>query len=405
MSASQLLTLDFVEESLAGKGAAFRAVTDYQPAGGAGDKVFPATYEGGKYATESRHIDGEKVPCVLVDSVASQANRMELALLEAWRDGEIPLPVVTVDFTGYDLPKPFRVTSLEAPHRIADALLRDAQVDGTPFRKSGIGRRIDAVEPRHATPLFEICPTALVFGMWDSTGEKGGLGAKFQRSLVSEIVGHHATPGVAASSRIDPAQVQLKAGTVYESKQGGWTLDPQEARQSKGNPVSFGKQGKPSELNHGNVTPSIEQGGFTVSKAVQTTVLSLAALRRLRFPDADGVIDPEVDRKARTALAAMALFAGTRVREDGCDLRSRCQLHATSPPGWQFLGRPGDAPLDIESDSDTAAQVYSEAVAAARAAGLPWMDEELVMKPSGQLLELVRRSQQLAAEHGEEGGA
>jgi CRISPR-associated protein Csb1 len=35
---------------------------------------------------------------VLLDSVQSQANRMELALLDAWRAGRLPLPVVTAAF-------------------------------------------------------------------------------------------------------------------------------------------------------------------------------------------------------------------------------------------------------------------------------------------------------------------
>ncbi|HED19870.1 MAG TPA: hypothetical protein ENI74_10280 [Gammaproteobacteria bacterium] len=85
------LTLQTVKEALSGRAAAFRCVTDYQPAGGPGDKVFPPTYEGGKYATEER-IDpntGETRKCVLLDSVQSQANRIELALVEANRDGRV----------------------------------------------------------------------------------------------------------------------------------------------------------------------------------------------------------------------------------------------------------------------------------------------------------------------------
>ena len=61
------LTLDILKQAISGHAAAFRCVTDYQPAGGQGDKIFPPTYEGGKYATETRHIDGREVNCVLVD--------------------------------------------------------------------------------------------------------------------------------------------------------------------------------------------------------------------------------------------------------------------------------------------------------------------------------------------------
>ena len=139
-----------------------------------GDKIFPPTYERGSYATEMRHMGGEEVPCVLLDSVQSQANRMELALLEEWESGRVPLPVISVAFTGPGLPRPFRVTSLEAPHRIADALLRDSELDGVMFRDSDTGKRLDTLDVRNATALFELCPTALVFGMWDSTGPAAG---------------------------------------------------------------------------------------------------------------------------------------------------------------------------------------------------------------------------------------
>jgi len=83
MSAIPVLTLDVVEEAVTGKAAAFRRIVRLQPAGGPGAKVFPPTYEGGKYVTEKRRINGEIVDCVLLDSVQSQANRMELALKEA----------------------------------------------------------------------------------------------------------------------------------------------------------------------------------------------------------------------------------------------------------------------------------------------------------------------------------
>jgi CRISPR-associated protein Csb1 len=49
---------------------------------------------------------------------------MELALLHTWREGLLPLPVVTVDFAGNELERVLNITSLEAPHRIADARTR-----------------------------------------------------------------------------------------------------------------------------------------------------------------------------------------------------------------------------------------------------------------------------------------
>ena len=390
----EILSLEHIKEGLAGTAAAFRSLTEYQPAGGPGDKVFPPTYEGGSYATEARYIDGEEVPCVLLDSVQSQANRMEMALLEDWEAGGAPLPVIAVDFRGDDLPKPFRITSLEAPHRIADALLRDSELDGVLFRQSGPGKQLDTVDVRNAAALFELCPTALIFGMWDSTGPRGGSGVKFQRALVSEIVGLHAKQGRRTSSRIDPAQILRNAGPVYRTLDGSWTLDPDEAGERNSRGV------RPSEVNHGNIPPSIADGGFTISRAVQTTVLSLPALRRLRFPLNGTGPDPQVDLAARTALAAQALFAATLVREQGADLRSRCLLYATEPVVWKLLDRPGDEPRQFDLSSIQAREVYRQAVQEAKDSGLSWLEQEIVLKPSRQLLALVRQSQLLAAETG-----
>lgn len=394
----ETLTLDTLKKAVAGTAAAFRCVTEYQPAGGPGDKVFPATYEGGQYAIEKRRLPGEAelVECVLLDSVQSQANRMELALLDAWERNRIPLPVITVDFAGNDLPKVLKITSLEAPHRIADAILRDSLLDGELFRKSLIGKRLDDIDARNATPLFEFCPTALIFGMWDSTGPKGGAGAKFARAMVSEIVGINSQVGVKTSSRIDPAQIMLAAGPLYQKKDGSWTLDEKQAVRDKKGAVKLSKDGKPSEANHGNVTPTISAGGVTIGKALQTTVLSLPALRRLRFPVGNEKWDSGMDTVAQTVLAALALCAATLSRELGCDLRSRCHLHAVSAFTWELLDKPGEQPVSFDLSGERAVDILVCAVEDAKKAGLSWMDKELVLKPSPELVALVKKSQELA---------
>ncbi|HYL98966.1 MAG TPA: type I-U CRISPR-associated RAMP protein Csb1/Cas7u, partial [Blastocatellia bacterium] len=202
---SESLNIQVLQEATRGNAAALRCRRRLQPAGGEGDKVFPPTFAGAVYAVEQRRIAGREQPvtCVLLDSVQSQANRMELALQEAIDAGRIEIPVIEVDFTEYSptgdidadtqagrlIDAIGRVTSLQAPHRLADAILRDSQLDGIDFRKSERGKRLNNVSLADATPVFELCPTALVFGMWDSTGPKGGLGPKFERAMVSEIVG------------------------------------------------------------------------------------------------------------------------------------------------------------------------------------------------------------------------
>ncbi|MCZ0942077.1 MAG: type I-U CRISPR-associated RAMP protein Csb1/Cas7u [Gammaproteobacteria bacterium] len=407
------LDLNRLRNAVAGTAAAFRCITRYQPVGGPGDKVFPPTYEGGEYAVEKR-IDpdtGERRDCVLLDSVQSQANRMELALLEAHRAKLVALPLVVAHFNDPDLPKKFSVTSLEAPHRLADALFRDSLLDGTKFRNSIKGRVLDLADYRNAAGLFGLCPTALVFGLWDSTGPRGGLGAKFQRALVSEIIGYDAVAGVKTKSRMDPAQIRLGAGPLYEraSEDDGkpnWTLSSSLATLENSKPKLFGKnsktRGKPSAAVHGNIKPDVSDGGFTISYAQQTTTLSLAVLRRLRFPLNGVKSDLEIDLVARTTLAALGLAAGSMARED-VDLRSRCHLFAEGPSVWQLLDRPGEAPAEFTLDAGAALTLLNDAIKAAKEVDLPW-EGVLELTPSPDLVDLVHRSQKLASEDGAEQG-
>jgi CRISPR-associated protein Csb1 len=250
--------------------------------------------------------------------------------------------------------------------------------------------------------------------MWDSTGPKGGLGAKFERAMVSEIVGINAVRGCKTSSRLDPLAIQLQAGPIYQTKEGGWTLDPEKAHKEKGQPVKLGKDGRPSEANHGNVTPSLSEkdrdgeflaGGVTIDRAEQTVVLSFPALRRLRFPlNGESQSRPEVDVAARTVLAALGLCAAALAAEAGLDLRSRCLLWPNEPLKWEFLGKPGKIEKDIVVSADHAVQLLQDAIQAATEIGLPWRTTPLPLRPSDELVKLVVKSQQLAAQQGGEGG-
>ncbi|MGH8239674.1 MAG: type I-G CRISPR-associated RAMP protein Csb1/Cas7g, partial [Steroidobacteraceae bacterium] len=261
----QNITLEELKNMVEKDAVAIRGRAILEPAGGPGDKVFPPSHSvaenekrpGAKYAFETRRRDGNDVPCVLIDSVQSQANRMEEALQALWADKKLTLPVIEVDLSSA-APDVGKVTSLTAPHRVADALLRDSLVNengsSTLFRISALGRSFTDATPRNAGPLFKVCPTGLVFGMWDSTGPKGGLGAKFARALTSEIVGVGVGTGVKTASRLDPASIVTKAADIYEAADGDerWTYKPDEAKKdAKGNPVKIG-DGKVSEINHSN---------------------------------------------------------------------------------------------------------------------------------------------------------
>jgi CRISPR-associated protein Csb1 len=394
------LTIEALTDAVSGGAVALRSIMRLQPADGPGGKVFPPTYAvtaENKYAVEERQVGDRVVTTVLLDSVASQANRAELALLDGWEEGLLRFPVPYVDFTGEpDLDDLGRITVLEAPHRLADAIFRDSLLGGTLFRLSDIGRAITDARPGNATDLFRYAPTALLFGQWDSTGPKGGLGSKFQRAFVSEIVGLDAQIGRKVGSRIDPLQIEKDAAVVYEhaDPEKRWTLDPDKAAQAKGKPKPVGG-GRPSEINHGNIAPSIDSqaGGVTISGARQTTVLSLAALRRLRFAGHGR----EAQSAARTAVAALGVAAIVYGYEADHDLRSRCLLVPEHPPALEIVGRDGSEPATVSVDHRSAGRLLSEASAQAVRAGIGWAEDEIVLKPAPKLIELLRRSREVSA--------
>jgi CRISPR-associated protein GSU0053 (Cas_GSU0053) len=63
-----------------------------------------------------------------------------------------------------------RMTVLEAPHRLYDAIFRDSTLDGTPFRQSLLGRQLLDARPQRATALYQSCPLVLLLGGWDAHG-------------------------------------------------------------------------------------------------------------------------------------------------------------------------------------------------------------------------------------------
>ncbi len=389
--------------------AAIRRRRRLQPAGGPGDKLFPPTYPGEeknsppRHVFERRRIDGRDVTCVLIDSVQSQANRLEEALLEAAKDGTIRLPRVVVDFPSAGLNSVPEISSLEAPHRIFDAILRDSNLDGKDFRTSPVGEKLVKAKSDDATAILEISPTALLFGAWNSTGEGGGVGAKFARAIVSEIVGigvpveERADPrtgeiflrtaGRRTGSRIDPLGI-LRSVEVYKSES-GWDVD--EAKAGK-----KAKKARPSEINHGNIAPSIEPLGITCDHAQQIAVITLAGLRRLRFGDGSGK-----NAAARSYLAALGLVALLEQDARGYALRSRCDLVCDGPAPLELVGFDGAAET-IDLDLAAARSLHEEAYDKAKAAGFEFSAEPIRLTPKDKLVQIVRESQNKALR--DEGG-
>jgi CRISPR-associated protein Csb1 len=149
----------------------------------------------------------------------------------------------------------------------------------------------------------------------------------------------------------------------------------------------------------------------TIDYAEQVTVLSLPAVRRLRFPrTSDGKPLQGDDRRkaedaARTALAALSLAAIAYQRAEGYDLRSRCALRPLAPISIELLPGDGGAPQAFSLGTAAASAVLKEAAKAAARAGLPWRDQPLTLTPAPKLVALIRRSREVSvAESGETEG-
>lgn len=400
-----MLNLEKVNDAV-GNAAAFRRRRTLQPAGGRGDKIFPPTYPGDgrnaapRHVFERRRVDGEEIVCVLIDSVQSQANRLEEALLLSARAGHFALPRLVVDFPSSGLTAVPEISSLEAPHRIYDAILRDSLLGGVVFRESEVGRRIRHATMHDATAILEVSPTALLFGAWNSTGEGGGLGAKFARAIVSEIIGIDVpverpasqntqgsgelqTAGRRTGSRIDPLGV-LRSVEVYKTDT-DWDISEKGAGKKA-------KRVRPSEINHGNIAPSVQALGVTCEYAQQTAVITLAGLRRLSFG-----ADAARNRAARSYLAALGLLALVEADAQGYALRSRCDLvcEGEAPIELvQFDGKTESVTLDLKA----ARTIYVGAYQAATSAGFNLQAKPIVLKPQAKLVHIVRESQRRALE-------
>ena len=422
--------------------AALRRRQRLQPVGGQGDKIFPPTYPPSedmkalfgernstrprrtppRHVFERRRVKDLEFWCVLIDSVQSQANRLEEALLAAIHEQAIDLPYVTVDFAGTGLEGISEITSLDAPHRVYDAILRDSLLGGEPFMKSPLGVRLAEAKPNDATALLEASPTALLFGAWHSTGEGGGLGAKFPRCLVSEIVGidvptelvdigngasglllgngdrvrsvEPKPSGQRTGSRIDPLGVLRQAGDAALKWDGifktptGWDVTAVAAGRGA-------KKVRPSEINHGNIAPTVQPLGITCDYAEHTAVISFAGLRRLGFGGSER--GDQRNMAGRALLAALGLVALTEQDARGYALRSRCDLVCDGRAPLELVH--ADGGIDpVEIDVATARRLYGNAYAAARDAGFALSREPIRLAPQDKLVAIVKRSRELALE-------
>ena len=276
------------------------------PVEGEGGVFFPPTYATEKQPYNIDELsDGTKV--VTVDSVGSQANRME-PIFGAGPNGDPELAKLVPHIT-IDIGDGKRVSVLDAGHRLGDAIVRASSLKDD-ARKAFEG----FLETGDATGIAKLAPTSLVFGVWDSRDTQ----AKLPR-LVQSVIRAWDVDVLHRSAQYGPP-IDYAALEVFSDE---------EKQKSENNPKSpLAQRGfvpVPSTGAHGGV---VARGPI-----VRDVTINLVALRRLHSTTNSEAL--------RRYVLGLCLVAATEPL-DGF-LRQGCLLvpKPEQPTGWQEVARTG----------------------------------------------------------------
>ncbi len=155
-------------------GPAALVIREYlTPVEGQDGVLFPATFAAsedktfkGGYNVDT-FADGKNI--CLIDSVGSQANRIEPLFARKRYEGLVPQVVITAGTK--------RVNLLEAGHRAGDAIVRCSEL------QEELRDAFRELQTGNAEPLAKIAPTSIIFGAWDSRDTQ----AKLPRLVASTI--------------------------------------------------------------------------------------------------------------------------------------------------------------------------------------------------------------------------
>lgn len=277
------------------------------PVDGEGGVIFPPTYADDK---EPYCIDtlSDDTRVAQVDSVGSQANRMEPLFLKAGPGRpENPLarlvPQVEI-VIGNEKTVPI----LEAGHRLGDAVVRASDL-GDEAREA-FRLYLDRGD---ATAIARLAPTSLVFGAWDSRDTQ----AKLPR-IVQSVIRAWDVDVLHRSAQFVPAADYAALGVFEES-------DKEKAERDAKSPLA----------QRGFVhVPSVKTPGGIVARGgiLRTATLNLVALRQL---------DGEDGVRLRRYILGLALVAAAEP-QDGF-LRQGCLLtpDPDRPADWILVERDG----------------------------------------------------------------
>jgi CRISPR-associated protein Csb1 len=295
--------------------------------------LYPPTYADIGYNIDTLS-DGKKV--ALVDSVGSQANRMEPGFKSVdtdkakWLVPQIEIALGKAD----DAP---RLSLLDLAHRGADAVVQSS---------IGLAKEIrDAFSKLRKTgdagPLCAIAPTSLVFGVWDSRGGSSEKRPRLVRSIIRawdvEVL-HAAAQFNSVWKELDETQ---QSALQAEAKKQKKKLSVKGFADA---PATF-RDTKVSQYVSGLPNPEARVlGGVLVHGSVERDVtINLVALRGLRAAD-----DNETDA-LRKYLLGLALIAATSDLD--LFLREGCHLRYKGNDQWYSVPRRGEATIvDLTSD-------------------------------------------------------
>ena len=363
-----------------------RIDTQLDPLSGPGGPVKPAVYEGGTYQMDRRWAsptDDAPTPVIVIDNVPSQANRLEEAMRR--HRESIGVPELALDLTGVGtLPAhlPRRLSSLQFPHRNADAYLRDARLGDEDFMRTDLGQAIFGATPEACGPLMAWFPQALLFGFWQSHLGKKRQNTKHARAWVSEIVGWN-------PASTDTRVLGLKGDALNLNTDEGITSNPDDRLRwdiGKVEKVEGGKKDKLSEIGHGQVPfmgDEATAAPVSFARVSQRATLSFAQLRRIAVgPDHTR----EGDAAGRALLVALGLHAHVLAFGRGFALRSGAELRPTAM-AVTWLGSSADEPCE-SCDADVTGALLQSAMNHAKSAGVPldgWGKPPLMLTPKNNL--------------------
>ncbi len=401
-----VFSLDVLSTLMADSAVRGLSITrELQPLGGHGDAVSPPTFaqaegdeKGPRYVWSERRVGDETVKTCLLDSPASQANRIEESLLDLVRSEKLTLPLHRMDVPNIGV-----LTDLELPHRAYDAAIGTATLaDGNRWDKSEIAKRIRAASRKDAAALLEHAPLILVLGGWDS---HSGMAAnawqgRHEKAVWSKIVAVDAFSMNRPGGRLDPMGLPSSARVnLGDSRQTPMDeqktvlkqlVEDQNATKKLAKELSEQGSQKLVDQGLGVVPPSMDKFpriSITMRHAEQRSVVSFGVLRKIGFGGAGK------DRVARDYLAALGILGLAVLHRSGGHLRSECDLVCERTDGWQI--RRDDSPDEALSriTVECALKVVQEALDRFPSSKLAFRREPLDLKVHENLVAAMGRSE------------